>query len=60
MLIFCWTPVVSMLLVLVRCPLVSRPPYFLCRVTDIVKDCCGDFSSGCVSCAGDLFFSDRP
>ena len=32
MLVFCWNPAVSVLLVLVRRPLVPRPPYFLCRV----------------------------
>ena len=60
MLVFCWNPVVSVLLVLVRRPLVPRPPYFLCRVGGIAFGCCRDFSSGCFSCARDLFFSDRP
>ena len=46
MLVFCWNPAVSVLLVLVRRPLVPRPPYFLCRVGGIAKSCCRDFSSG--------------
>ena len=37
MLVFCWNPAVSVLLVLVRRPLVPRPPYFLCRVGGITK-----------------------
>ena len=57
MLVFCWNPDVSVLLVLVWRPLVPRPQYFLCRVGGIAKSCCRDFSSGCFSCARDLFRS---
>ena len=55
MLVFCWNPVVSVLLVLVRRPLVPRPPYFLCRVGGITTRLFAETSQVVVSLALGIF-----